>query len=82
MSEMPLRSVACCCAATSEAVREGRLSPEQASAVADAAAVNPDAERDLLDRAQRDSLRRTRQEAERRKAEVRSEAEKAEREAE
>ena len=67
--------------ATSEAVREGRLSPEQACAVADAAAVNPDAERDLLDRAQRDSLRRTRQEAERRKAEVRSEAEKAEREA-
>ena len=67
--------------ATSDAVREGRLSPEQAGAVADAAVVNPDAERDLLDRAQRDSLRRTRQEAERRKAEVRSEAEKAEREA-
>ena len=65
--------------ATSDAVREGRLSPEQAGAVADAAAVNPDAENDLLEQAQRDSLRRTRQEAERRKAEARSEEEKAER---
>ena len=65
--------------ATSDAVREGRLSPEQAGAVADAAAVNPDAEKDLLEQAQKDSLRRTRQEAERRKAEARSEAEKAER---
>ena len=65
--------------ATSDAVREGRLSPEQAGAVADAAAVNPNAEKDLLEQAQKDSLRRTRQEAERRKAEARSEAEKAER---
>ncbi len=65
---------------TSDAVREGRLSPEQAGAVADGATVNPDAEADLLAQAQRDSLRRTRREAERRKAEVRSEAEKAERE--
>ena len=63
--------------ATADAVREGRLSPEQAGAIADAAAVNPDAERDLLARAQQDSLRRTRQEAERRKADVRSEEEKA-----
>ena len=65
--------------ATSDAVREGRLSPEQAGAVADAAAVNPNAEKDLLEQAQKDSLRRTRQEAERRKAEARSEEEKAER---
>ena len=41
--------------------------------------MNPDAEKDLLEQAQKDSLRRTRQEAERRKAEARSEAEKAER---
>ncbi|MFN8052072.1 MAG: hypothetical protein U0Q22_11580 [Acidimicrobiales bacterium] len=66
--------------ATADAVRAGLLSPEQAGAVADAAAVNPAAEEDLLDQAQRDSLRRTRQEAERRKAEAQSEQEKAERE--
>jgi hypothetical protein len=65
--------------ATSDAVRAGLLSPEQAGAVADAAAVNPEAEGDLLGRAQHDSLRRTRLEAERRKAEVRNEREKAER---
>lgn len=63
--------------ATSGAVREGRLSPEQAGAVADAASVNPDAEKDLLEHAERESLRRTREEAERRKAEARSEEEKA-----
>lgn len=62
--------------ATSGAVREGRLSPEQAGAVADAAAVNPDAENDLLEHAERESLRRTREEAERRKAEARSEEER------
>ena len=66
--------------ATSDAVRAGLLSPEQASAVADGAAANPDAEKGLLERAQRDSLRRTRLEAERRKAETRSEQEKVERE--
>lgn len=49
-------------------------------AVAGAAAVNPEAEADLLDLAERESLKRTRQEAERRKAEVRSEEEKRERE--
>lgn len=67
--------------ATSGAVREGRLSPEQAGAVADAAAVNPDAENDLLEHAERESLRHTREEAERRKAEARSEEEKAARDA-
>ena len=66
--------------ATADAVRAGRLSPEQAGAVAGAAAVNPEAEADLLDLAERESLKRTRQEAERRKAEVRSEEEKRERE--
>ena len=66
--------------ATADAVRAGRLSPEAAGAVADAAAANPSAEDDLLDLAQRESLKRTRQEAERRKAEVRSEEEKRERE--
>lgn len=67
--------------ATADAVRDGKLSPEQADAVSDAAKVNPDAEADLLEAAQKESLRRMRQEAERRKAEARSEAEKAEREA-
>ena len=66
--------------ATADAVRAGRLSPEAAGAVADAAAANPGAEDDLLDLAQRESLKRTRQEAERRKAEVRSEDEKRQRE--
>ena len=66
--------------ATADAVRAGHLSPEQAGAVTDAASVNPGAEADLLDRARKDSLRRTRAEAERRKAEVRSEEEKRERE--
>ncbi|MEI2653317.1 MAG: HNH endonuclease signature motif containing protein [Microthrixaceae bacterium] len=66
--------------ATADAVRAGRLSPEEAGAVADAAAANPGAEDDLLDLAQRESLKRTRQEAERRKAEVRSEDEKRQRE--
>jgi hypothetical protein len=66
--------------ATSDAARAGEFSPEQLGAVADASAVNPDAEADLLDRARRDSLRRTREEAERRKAEVRSEQDKVERE--
>jgi len=66
--------------ATADAVRAGHLSPEQAGAVTDAASVNPGAETDLLDRARKDSLRRTRAEAERRKAEVRSEDEKRERE--
>jgi hypothetical protein len=66
--------------ATADAVRAGRLSPEAAGAVADAAAANPGAEDDLLDLAQRESLKRTRQEAERRKAEARTEDEKRERE--
>jgi len=66
--------------ATADAVRAGLLSPEQAGAVSDAAAVNPGAEDELLARAQADSLRRTRLEAARRKAEAQSENEKVERE--
>ena len=66
--------------ATADAVRAGRLSPEEAGAVADAAAANPGAEDDLLDLAQRESLKRTRREAERRKAEARTEDEKRQRE--
>lgn len=66
--------------ATSDAVRNGELSPEQAGAVAGGASVNPGAEADLLDTARQESLARTRREAERRKAEQRSEQDKAERE--
>jgi len=54
---------------TKDAVREGRLSPDQAAAVSDAATVNPDAEDDLIRLAERDSLRRLREEASRRRAE-------------
>lgn len=55
--------------ATAEELRAGRLSPEQAGAIADAADVNPDCEQDLIDLAQRESLRRLKEEAARRKAE-------------
>ena len=68
-------------AATAGGVRAGLLSAEQAGVVADAASVNPAAERDLVAHAQRESLTRTRQEAERRKAEARSEDEVAARDA-
>ena len=51
-------------------MRRGELSAEQAGAIADAAAVNPGAENDLLDLARRDSLRRLRDEAARRKAQA------------
>ena len=67
--------------ATAGAVRAGLLSPEQAGVVADAASVNPGAESDLVEHAQRESLTRTRAEAERRKAEARSEDEAAARDA-
>lgn len=54
---------------TKDALRGGLLSPDQAGAIADAAAVNPDAEGDLIRLAERDSLRRLRDEAARRRAE-------------
>ena len=65
---------------TTDEVRSGELSAEQAGAVADGATANPSAEPDLLDTARRDSLRHTRQEAARRKAEVESELTKRQRE--
>ena len=68
--------------ATADAVRSGELSPEKAGAVADASSVNPTAEQDLLDTAKKESLARTRREAERRKAEQQSEQSKAARERE
>jgi len=62
--------------ATADAVRDGKLSAEQAGTIADAASVNPAAEQDLLDHAERDSLAGLREEAERRKAEREDRAEK------
>ncbi|MEI2652091.1 MAG: hypothetical protein V9G12_08035 [Microthrixaceae bacterium] len=66
---------------TTEQMRTGGVSPEQADIVADAAAVNPASERDLLDRARRDSNKALRDEAARRKAQARGETanEKAQR---
>ena len=55
---------------TTDALKQGRLSPDQAGAVSDAAVVNPAAEKDLLDQAERDSLKNLRDEAARRKAEA------------
>lgn len=54
---------------TKDALRQGRLSPDQAGAVADAAMANPDAEADLIRLAEQESLRRLRDEAARRRAE-------------
>jgi hypothetical protein len=54
---------------TKDAMRDGLLSPDQAAAVSDAAAVNPDAEADLIELAEQESLRRLRDEAARRRAE-------------
>ncbi|HQF95504.1 MAG TPA: hypothetical protein PLS46_15155 [Microthrixaceae bacterium] len=65
---------------TTDALRSGELSAELAGAVADGATANPAAEHDLLDTARRDSLRHTRHEAARRKAEVESELTKRQRE--
>lgn len=48
--------------ALDRAAREGRLSPEQAAAIADAAAVDPAAEAGLVERAGRESLRELREE--------------------
>ena len=52
---------------TAAAVRDGTLSKAQAHAVADAATVAPDGERDLIRLAERESLRELRDEAARRK---------------
>src|SRR5437763_11833286 len=53
---------------TDAAARAGRLSPQQAAAITDAAAADPTAEDDLLDLAERASLGELRDEAARRKA--------------
>jgi len=65
---------------TADAVRNGELSPQQAGAVAAGASVNPAAEDDLLETAKSDSLRHTKEEAARRRAEVEGEESKVERE--
>jgi len=65
---------------TADAVRNGELSPQQAGAVADGASANPAAENDLLETAKSDSLRHTKEEAARRRAEVEAEESKVERE--
>jgi hypothetical protein len=57
---------------TDKAVREGRLSAQQASAVAEAATADPDAERELLDAAPEESLAELKHRAERVKAAARS----------
>lgn len=67
--------------ATTNALKTGALSPQQADAIADAATTNPNAEHDLIDLAQHESLRRTREEAARRKAEIDNERTKRDREA-
>jgi hypothetical protein len=67
-------------AGTADAVRNGELSPQQAGAVAAGASANPAAEDDLLETAKSDSLRHTKEEAARRKAEVEGEESKVERE--
>ena len=54
--------------ATQSALRQGKLSSQQAKAVADAAAADPSAERDLLDSAQHDSLGALKNKARRTKA--------------
>jgi len=53
---------------TDAAARKGKLSPEQQAAITDAADLDPNAEDDLLDMAQRTSLNELRDEAARRKA--------------
>lgn len=58
---------------TSEAVRKGEVSAEQASVVSDAADADPDAEGDLLDLAKRSTpINRLKREAERRKVAAQS----------
>jgi hypothetical protein len=55
---------------TDERLRNGDLSAAQTGAITDASTVNPNAEQDLIDLAERDSLKELRAEAERRKAEM------------
>src|SRR4051812_10702611 len=54
--------------ATAEAQRQGKLSPDKAAAVADAATADPSAERRLLDHAERRSLGELKEECDRVKA--------------
>jgi hypothetical protein len=65
---------------TDRAVRSGKLSAQQAAAVAEAATVDPDAERELLDAAPDESLAELRNRAERVKAAARSAEEEQARE--
>ncbi len=66
--------------ATDAAVRDGKLSAQQAAAVADAATADPDAEQSLLDAAPEESLAELRTRAERVKAAARSVEDEAARE--
>src|SRR5947209_14407183 len=61
---------------TDAAARAGKLSPQQAAAITDAAAADPKVEDDLLDLAQRASLGELRDEAARRKAATEDQEEK------
>ena len=61
---------------TDAAARQGKLSPQQAAAITDAAAADPKVEDDLLDLAQRASLGELRDEAARRKAATEDQEEK------
>ncbi|MGN6695731.1 MAG: DUF222 domain-containing protein [Aquihabitans sp.] len=53
---------------TKDAMKKGKLSPDQADAVADAATADPSAEQDLLDLAERETTKNLRDEAAKRKA--------------
>jgi hypothetical protein len=64
---------------TDAAVRSGRLSAQQAAAIAEAAAADPDAEQSLLDAGSDESLAELRARADRVKAAARSAEEEAER---
>ena len=55
---------------TKEAMKEGRISPDQADPIADTAAADPTAEEDLLDLAGRETTKHLKDEAARRKAAV------------
>jgi hypothetical protein len=61
---------------TDAAARRGKLSPQQAAAITDAASADPAAEDDLLDLAERASLGELRDEAARRKAAAEDQEEK------
>ena len=63
--------------AVEEAYRGGRLSPSRAKLVADAAKVNPGRERELVEGAERDTLRQLKERCLRAKAEGRSPADAA-----